>query len=236
VPTDEPSINVIIDHLVPTQISADTGIFELSTLMSLETGLNHIAMTVWQKEEPLRRRDGAAKRAAHPGTDPREARLLESYFHWFGVSLCTYVNLVGLLASLNSGAASRKDLKNKAGRKRIAAACKAYVTGISEIKDVLIWRSKVAGHFAMTDPREDDNHVVTLDMSAMHPISLLARRYHVRQWNLGHNASGGPMYEFPPWSITEVYERLAPRYWPSFRWPEAETLTAPRSPAERPSR
>ncbi len=221
-PTDEPSINVIIDHWVPMQVSVDISVFELSTLMSLEVGLNQIALTVWQKEAPLRRGDDAAMREVHPGTDPREARLMESYFHWFGVSLCTYVHLVGFLASLNSGAVSHKDLKNRVGRKRIAAACTAYVNGVSEIRDVLVWRNKVAGHFAITDSRDDDT-VVPLDMSGMHPISFLARRYRVRQWNLGHHASGGaPMYEFPPWSITEVYERLAPRYWPSFRWPEGE--------------
>jgi len=225
VPQTEPSLNVIIDHVVPREIPADIGIFELSTLMSLEMGLNHIALTVWQKEEPLRAKNDTRMRTVHHGTDPRETRLLEYQFHWFGVSLCNYVSLVGFLASLNRGTVGREDLENTHGRKRIASACKAYMDRVPEIRDVLLWRNKTAGHFAIPDFRDDDK-VVTLDMAPLYPISLMAHRYHVRQWDQGESARGARQYEFPQWSITEVYERLAPRYWPSFRWPEAETVPA----------
>ncbi len=227
-PNTEPSLNVIIDHLVPTEIPVDTGIFELSTLMSLEMGLNHIALTVRQKEEPLRGKNDTRMRAVHHTTDPRETRLLESQFHWFGVSLCNYVNLVGFLASLNSGAVGREDLQNTRGRKRIASACKAYVNRVPEIRDVLMWRNIVAGHFTSTDSRNDD-----LDMAPLHPISFVAHRYQVRQWDSGKSAPGARQSEFPMWSITEVYERLAPRYWPSFRWPEGEHNTRRRLPSRK---
>lgn len=224
-PNSEPSLNVIIDHVLPIEFPADTGIFEISTLMSLEMGLHHIALTVWQTEEPLRRKSDSGKRTVHPGTDPRSARLLECHFHWFGVSLCHYVSLVGFLASLHNGAVSRKDLATKGGQKRIATACKAYVNGIPEIRDVLLWRNKTAGAFSINEPTDDGN-VVTLDMAPVHPISFMARKYRVRQWDQGKSARGARKDGFPPWSITEVYERLAPRYWPSFRWPEAETAMA----------
>jgi hypothetical protein len=217
----EPSLNVIIDYLVPTEIPADIGIFELSTLMSLEMGLNHIALTVWQKEAQLRSKDDTRMRTADLDTDSREARLLESQFHWFGVSLCNYVSLVGFLTSLNRGIVGREDLQNTHGRKRIVTACKAYMDRVPEIRDVLRWRNKSADHFAIANFRDEDK-AVALDMAPLHPISLVARRYHVRQWDQGKSVPGARRYEFPQWSITEVYERLAPRYWPSFRWPEAE--------------
>jgi hypothetical protein len=219
----EPSLNVIIDYLVPTEIPADIGIFELSTLMSLEMGLNHIALTVWQKEAQLRSKDDTRMRTADLDTDSREARLLESQFHWFGVSLCNYVSLVGFLTSLNRGIVGREDLQNTHGRKRIVTACKAYMDRVPEIRDVLRWRNKSADHFAIANFRDEDK-AVALDMAPLHPISLVARRYHVRQWDQGKSVPGARRYEFPQWSITEVYERLARRYWPSFRWPEAEVV------------
>ena len=231
-PETEPSLNVIIDHLVPTEIQADIGIFELSTLMSLEMGLNHIALTVWQKEALLRSKNDTRMLTADLRTDPRETRLLESQFHWFGVSLCNYVSLVGFLASLNRGTVGREDLQNARGRKRIASACKAYVNRVPEIREVLMWRNTIADHFTNTDSRNDDS-VVTLDMAPLHPISFVAHRYHVRQWDSGKSAPGAPQYEFPIWSITEVYERLAPRYWPSFRWPEGEHNTRRRFPSRK---
>lgn len=232
-PNTEPSLNVIIDHVTPTEIPADLGIFELSTLMSLEMGLNHIALTVWRKEEPLRGNNSARTRPTHPGTDPRESRLLESHFHWFGMSLCNYVSLVGFLASLYSGTVSRKDLEHKRGQKRIASACKAYVNGIPEIREILVWRKKVAGHYAITELGDDDI-VGTRDMTPLHPVSSVTRRYRVSQWDEGKHKRGVRHDGFPTWSITEVYERLAPRYWPSFRWPKGETQSPDRLPSRRP--
>lgn len=219
-PQTEPSLNVIIDYLVPTEIPADIGIFELSTLMSLEMGLNHIALTVWQKEARLRSKDEIARRTADLGTDPREARLLEFQFHWFGVSLCNYVGLVGFLASLNTGIVGREDLQNTRGRKRIVSACQAYMDRVPEIRDVLRWRNASADYFAIPNFRDEDR-VVALDMAPLHPIALVGGRYHVRPWDQGKGAPGARRYGFPQWSITELYQRLARRYWPSFRWPEA---------------
>ncbi len=224
----EPSLNVIIDHAVPITVSVDTGIFEISTLMSLEMGLTHIALTVWRTEEPFRRGNNARTRTVHPDTDLRMTRMLECHFHWFGVSLCNYVSLVGFLASLHNGAISRKDLETKEGRKRIAAACKTYVKRVPEIRDVLLWRNKAVGVFSIHDTTDNDN-LVTFDMAPMHPVSFVARRYRVRQWDQGKRTRGVRKDGFSPWSITEVYERLASRYWPSFRWPAAEAHTASRT-------
>ena len=228
-PEDEPCPNVIIDHLVPTQVSEDIGFNELVTLDSIKIGLNLIAITVWQNEEPLRREDEAANRRSihfghRPGTDRRQTLLLPCYFHWFGVSLCNYVRLVGFLTALKNGTVTRQHLESNAGRKRIAGASTAYVREVTEIREVLIWRNKVAAHFAITDPREDDN-LVTLDMSVMYPVSYSERRYRVGDVAIARNSDGSAPIEsqIPTWSITEVYERVAPRYWPSFRWPQGET-------------
>ena len=236
-PVDESNLIATIDYLVPTQISKDIGPNELGTLDCLAMGLNLIAATVWQIEEPLRCRDREANlRTAHfgnvPGTDPRQILLLPCYFHWFGVSLCNYIRLVGFLAALKSGAVSRQDLEDKGGgHKRIGEACKAYVNGVTEIQEVLIWRNKVAAHFAITNPRGDDN-LSTLDMSVMYPVSYSDGRYRVGEWQLTRSREGTPpvQSQIATWSITDVYERIVPRYWPSFRWPQTEKPTATSAP------
>lgn len=231
-PEDDLSTNIILDHLVPTKVSEDIGFNEIITLHSLKMGLNLIAVTVWQTEESLRREDEAANQRSmhfghHPSTDRRQAYLLPCYFHWFGVSVCNYVRLVGFLTALKNGTITRQNLENNAGKKRVAGVCSGYVKEVTEISEVLVWRNKVAAHFAITDPREDDN-VVTLDMSVMHPVSYSVGRYRVGEVTIARSSGDGVPIEsqIPTWSLTEVYERLAPRYWPSFRWPQAETSAA----------
>jgi hypothetical protein len=226
------SEKITLDHTAQLSVSTDSGANELGTLQSLALGLNLIAGTIWRHEERLRAAEPPGTRTFffghRPGTDRRETLLLPCYFHWFGVSLCNYARLTGFLVALDQGAITREDFATAGGRRRVASACKDYVNGLSEISAVLIWRNKVAAHFAITDPRPDDN-LSTLDMSVMHPVSYSDGRYRVGEWTMSRSTSDGPAIasEIPMWSITEIYEGLAPRYWPGFRWPSSDAEKAP---------
>ena len=216
---------VTLDHVADLKISRDLGFNELVSLQSLRIGLSMLAVTVWQFEAPIRKQEDQDNVQItffghRPDTDRRLTLLLPCYFHWFGVSLCNFVRLVGFLASLQSGHITRNDLSTAQGRKRVGSACREYVESVAEVRNVVVWRNKVAAHFAITDPREEDN-LATLDMSVMHPVAFSSSRYRVGAFALSYGSGGEVSIEsqIPAWSVTEIYEQLAARYWPEFRWP-----------------
>ena len=214
---------IILDHKGQFSVPRDSGHNEITSLQSLALGLNLIAATVWELEERIRSSETPGTRTFffghRPGTDRRQTLLLPCYFHWFGISLCNYARLTGFLAALGAGAITRQDLTSPSERRRVASACKDYVASVLEIGAVVIWRNKVAAHFAITDPRGDDN-LATLDMSVMHPVSYSDGRYRVGEWTFSRGSAGAESVssEIPSWSITEIFESLSDRYWPGFSW------------------
>lgn len=200
---------------------------ELVTLRNLEVGLHELAVSVWRQEEPLRREDEAenVKRfflGNAPEMNPHMTALLPCFFHWYGVTLCNYVRLVGFVGAVESGRISEELLQNrdKASRAEIRSACDEYVGSVTEVQDVVKWRNKVAAHFARTDPRKDDNPM-TLEASIVYPVSYDAGRFRVGSWVLGQVRPDDTEHEseIPMWSLTETHEQLARRYWPAFRYP-----------------
>jgi hypothetical protein len=136
------------------------------------------------------------------------------FFHWFGVSVCNYARLTGFIRGISRGELSRQDLRETAKFKAISGVVTAYVTGIAELKEVLVWRNKVAGHFAITDPWKNDN-IATLDMSVVFPVSFTNGVYLVHDMQMTRRDSTGTHTSaIPSWSLTQVFEGLIPRYWP----------------------
>lgn len=78
--------------------------------------------------------------------------LVACAFHWYAVTVCSYVKMVGWL--VNDGD-STKALK--------------YIKDI--IPAVYVWRNKVAAHFAEIAPKKEDNPA-DLGKSVMFPISF----------------------------------------------------------------
>ncbi|MGH8071590.1 MAG: hypothetical protein ACRERE_41425 [Candidatus Entotheonellia bacterium] len=216
---------IILDHIIGLEVTRDTCFNEILSLQSLRHGLLQLAVHVWRLEKSIR--DEEAKRGLKifffgnaPGTDKTQNLLLPCYFHWFGVSLCNYVRLVGFVNGLAMGRITRENLQDKKGFKRIKEECRAYVDDVAEIKDVIVWRNKVAAHFAITDPREEDN-IATLDMSVIYPVAFSDGRFRVHAMTLSRTHADGMSYtsELPSWSMTEVCEKFASRYWPKFTYP-----------------
>ena len=142
-------------------------------------------------------------------------------FHWFAVSACNYARLVGLVHGLQLNEISRADLRDETRFQHVKDTVKKYVNKVGELADVLRWRNKVAGHFAITDPRagkKDADNIATLDMSVMPMFSNFDGRLRANAYTLRRgNSKESHVPAIPSWSLTEVYEGLLPRYWPGIK-------------------
>ncbi len=155
--------------------------------------------------------------------------VIACFFHWFGVSACNFVRLVGFIHGLERKLFTRADLEAKASFKTIKAAVDGYVNSVTELDNVLVWRNKVGAHFAMTDPYKDDN-IATLDMSVIFPVTF-ENRYFVGGLTMGKgNQTAFHTSQLPRWSLTEVFEALVPRFWPNCAIPTVEQLQATPKP------
>ncbi|HZT09041.1 MAG TPA: hypothetical protein VFC51_18625 [Chloroflexota bacterium] len=119
--------------------------------------------------------------------------LIVSACHWYAVSACNYVRLVGWLGTTEN--------PKLAGE---------YVKRV--MPEVHLWRNKVAAHFARTSPRKEDT-VADLISSVMLPISFDDDRYFVG--SLTFATQGSSAHQGMRWSLTETHEALRERYWPN---------------------
>lgn len=222
--------STILDYRDILEVPDDHSFNELVTLRTLQVGLHELAVSVWRQEEPLRQADEAENITRcffgnAPEINPHMRALLPCFFHWYGVTLCNYARLVGFVGAIESGRITKELLQNqdRASRQQVKSACDDYVGSVAEIQDVVRWRHKVAAHFAITDPHKDDNPM-TLEASTVYPVSYDAGRFRVGSWVFGQtNQDETVQSEIPSWSLTEMHEQLASRYWPTFQYP---SLTA----------
>lgn len=136
------------------------------------------------------------------------------FFHWFGNSLCNYARLTGYIVARERGHVTDADLQLDPERKKIKAACDNYVKTLPEIQKVLKWRNKVSAHFALTDPRKDDN-IATLDESIIYPAGFDDGRFRTGTMILCKgDDSAIHESDIPRWSLTETFEVLINRFWP----------------------
>ena len=209
-----------LDEIEPVTVQRNDHANERRTLATLQRGLWGLTNGVYIREAPYREIAKKMIFVEFGQTDDgptRDIDMMACVFHWFGVSLCNYVRLVGFIRGLEKGEFTRADLSDakKSKDNVIAKAINKYVESIPELESVLIWRNKVFGHFAITAPRHDDN-IATLDMSVVLPVSFVAPRYVAGEMQMIRtNATGTHTSELPPWSVTEVYEALTPRFWPN---------------------
>jgi hypothetical protein len=210
---------VTIDHNLNIAIDESVGGNELTTLNYLSVGLLHLAHGVAKVEAPIREREQNSneKRWGYgnlPDLPPGAVYMLPCLFHWFGVSVINYARLVGFLSGLASNKFSRQDLEDKKVLETVNKHCKNYVDNISELKEVKLWRDKVAAHFAITAPKKEDN-IAMLDFSVMYPVGYADNRFRVNVHTFTRTDSVGIEHQATllPWSVTEVFEMMESRYW-----------------------
>lgn len=220
-PDGVPQPLVTIDFCERVKVARADYFNELRSLRTLHTGMRRLCEMVKRPEAAFETATGGkVKMFSFGGASPDEDKFLDAvacFFHWFGISACNYVRLVGFIRGLSLGHFSRADLKDTTKFKSIKSVIDDYVEGIAELESVRIWRNKVFAHFAITDPYKDDN-IATLDMSVIFPVTFEGR-YVVGGLTLRRsNPAGSHVSQLPRWSMTEVFESLAPRFWPGTKW------------------
>ncbi|MBX7105461.1 MAG: hypothetical protein K1X57_15355 [Gemmataceae bacterium] len=212
---------VQLDQVEELIVDSQSYFNEVRTLGMLQTGLKSLAGQIRGREMRYADVTKAMTCFQMGGTSPEEVAELDfiaCIFHWFGVSICNYARLIGFIRGLELKEFGRDDLKDKTTFERIKTSVKRYVESIPELAPVLVWRNKVGGHFAITDPRKDDN-IATLNMSVMFPVTLESGLYFVGGISLTQeNSAGAHSSAIPRWSVSEVFEELLPRYWPNLRY------------------
>ena len=209
-----------VENLELTDEDADKHYNELLSLAYLSTGLSFLDNQVRKIEEEFRRglpgsESGGYYYGFHPNLDGVPQGFVACCFHWYSVTVCNYVRLVGWLI-------------NGQNPKR----AKEYVETV--IPEVYNWRNKVGAHFAQSDPLKSDTPAV-LAWSVMFPIGFDGGTFYtdpvrvtrssgerqkrpsgIDDWRWRYLAHSGRKIETSPanmkWSLTQVHGGLSSRY------------------------
>ncbi len=195
---------VIIDYIENLQLTDDEEskhFNELRSLNYLAQGLWFLRDQVHNIEAQISSRVDKNKRVRIFGNAPEmkgiPQDLVACAFHWYAVSACNYVKMVGWLA--NNGDSTR---------------ARGYMEHV--LPQIYLWRHKVAAHFAMIDPRKDDN-AADLAKSVMFPISFDDAAFYASSLILTQSSGGksSTSRQDMRWSLSHTHRRLITRYWPS---------------------
>jgi len=189
---------------------------EVGTIQILSAGLEHIATWLKMREMVYERMTGGRLKSFSQGLDFDGTSTALPYiaclFHWLGGSACNLARLAGFVRGLAKGEFTRADLIDPANYDTVKKSVDAYAKGLPELGNVLKWRNKVGAHFAITDPRKDDN-IATLNMSVLFPVAFENGRYVVNSTVMTRSGSSGTFTsDIPRWSVTEVFEAMILRY------------------------
>jgi hypothetical protein len=135
--------------------------------------------------------------------------LLICAFHWYAISACQYVRIVGAIAY-------RQD------NSRLIPP--QYVKTV--IPEVLTFRNKVAAHFAWSTQHSQDNDAERL-ASILPPLVFINDSFHVGSLTVALQKSGKASTSnvIRPWSICKVHQKLHKRYWHSHEKPKTQDET-----------
>jgi len=189
-----------IDNLVLSDNEAQKHYNELHSLGYLAKGLNFLYDQAQKLEAEVAKRVVNNKQVLIYGNAPQlqgiPQDLAACAFHWYAVTICNYVKMVGWLVY---GGDSTK--------------ARGYMGGV--LPQVYLWRHKVAAHFAIIDPRKDDNPA-DLAKSVMFPISFDGDAFYANSLTLTLSRGGksSTSRQDMRWSLTHVHRALTPRYWP----------------------
>lgn len=212
---------VLIDGVEHIEVSRDDFFNEIRTLHTLFIGLRNLTGMLKRREVEFERAGGdkikVFKFGGHSDEEVEFLDFVACIFHWFGVSVCNFARLVGLIRGLHLGHFTRIDLVDTTKFDVIKKSINEYVGSITELERVLVWRNKVFAHFAITDPRKHDN-LTTLDMSVVHPVTFTGKYVVGGLVMTRSGPRGSESSSLPEWSLTEVFEALGPRYWPGLKF------------------
>ncbi len=202
---------MIIDHIDKIELPDDMARLHYNELRSLDylaTGLNFLYKQVQGLEVRITEGVEKDKQVFFFGNSPQlkgiPQDLVACAFHWYAVTVCNYVKMVGWLAN---GGDSTKAVD--------------YLKQV--IPPIKLWRDKVGAHFARTSPRKDDTPA-DLAKSVMFPISFDDDAFYAGSLTIGMTISGkkSTSRRDMRWSLTHTHRCLIPRYWPPKRTPKGD--------------
>lgn len=194
----------ILDNVMKTGIpeaKRSTYGNELVSLSYLAQGLNYLNMQVLRIEEGVLRNIDPTKRMIiygnHPTLRPIPQGLVASAFHWYAVSACNFVRLVGWLIH-------DEDCRE----------AQQYVKAV--MPPVKMWRDKVGAHFARVKPEKRDS-LADLTSSVMFPIAFDDTAFWTGSFNRAVRRSGQSSSSRTDmrWSLTDTHRQLSERYGPT---------------------
>lgn len=207
----------VIDKILDIKINPEKYNNEFNALMQLKAGMIALYNSVRPIEVQILQKTQGSKVFFFGQSDlvpPEIDNLLPCFFHWFGNSLCNYARMTGYIVAREQGHVTDADLQLEPERKKIKEACDNYVKTLPEIQEVLKWRNKVSAHFALTDPRKDDN-IATLEASIIYPVGFEDDRFRTGTMIFSKGDSTvSHDSEIPRWALTEIFEELIKRFWP----------------------
>lgn len=195
---------MMLDYIDKLQLSGDEANRyrnELRSLSYLSKGLHYLYGQVKSSEATVSSRLNPKMLVSMSGNAPQLQNipqgLVACAFHWYSVSACNYVRLVGWL--VNGGD---------------TAKATGYLKRV--LPQVYVWRNKVGAHFARTDPKKEDTSA-DLVKSVMFPISFDDDAFYASSHVLVMTRGGqkSSSRKDMRWSLTHTYQELASRYWPN---------------------
>ncbi len=193
---------MILDHIENLSLPDGPKYFnEVRTLKSLAVGLAYLNNQIAAIEQKVRESISKNVRPCSCGNDPRPKwapplDLIVCAFHWYAVSACNYVRLVGWLGQ---------------------QVCSNRPAPIDYTKDVIpvvvTYRNKVAAHPARVFPKDDN--AATLDASVLYSVKFSDVAFYAGCWKITKTSKG--VSSTSPdicWSLTKTHVELVKRYWP----------------------
>jgi hypothetical protein len=202
---------MILDTVEPIELTDAEEHFDARmALARLSEGLFWVYRTVSEVERQTRlqaSKDNTEVDVVGGVLENKPLGLLSCAFQWYAVSACNYAQLVGFLAT---------------GKPDDA---KAYMRRV--LPRISLYRNKVAAHFAMADPRRDNE----ADLAASVMTHIVYARGRLCAAALTPVVKGATtevvVSRDYSWSLTLAHERLTPRYWPNGPTKSFQSLRIP---------
>ena len=162
---------VKIDYINNFELDLDNKPIEnLHALDYLKVGIIALVNDVLEREKKIKEAlmGSAVFYLSFSGED---SNLLACVFQWFTISVINYARTVALVNLMNEKGWKVTDIKNN--ESEIKNCCTDYVKEV--VPELYNWRNKVAAHFAITDPR--DENIGMLEFSLFNPVSFSAPHF-----------------------------------------------------------
>jgi len=204
------------DNTLNIRVDFDKYSNEINALLQLREGIILLYNSIKPTELALVKKYEGSQVSffgRNPDIPENLFNLLPCFFNWFGNSWCNYARLDGYIVAREQNNINETDVQLEPNRVVIKNACDNYVKNLPEMQEVLKWRNKVSAHFALTDPRRDDN-ISTMEASIIYPVSFEIDRFKTGVWVFSRgDDTTNYTSEIPIWSLTNIFEILANRFW-----------------------